>query len=86
MARLRRLNIGAESHIPYPHSGRPAVMAIQRHYAGAKCAKGKGGWVCPHQKASLGSIMPIDGVITCPLHGLKIDAETGIVIDNGVSA
>lgn len=61
-------------------------MAIQRHYAGAKCAKGKGGWVCPHQKASLGSIMPIDGVITCPLHGLKIDAETGIVIDNGVSA
>lgn len=31
----------------------------------------------PHRKFSLGSIEPINGVITCPLHGMQIDAATG---------
>ena len=33
--------------------------------------------VCPHKGYSLKNILPVDGVIECPLHGLKFDAETG---------
>ena len=38
------------------------------------------GWICPHQATPLGSIEPVDGIIICPLHGLRIDAQTGIVV------
>lgn len=33
--------------------------------------------VCPHHGIPLGSITPIDGVITCPGHFLDWDAKTG---------
>lgn len=61
----------------YPHHDQKIIIGIQRDYAEQQCASGKGGWICPHRKFSLGSIEPIDGVITCPLHGMKIDAATG---------
>lgn len=54
------------------------VMA--KHFAGRKCAHGKRGWVCPHQNVALGSVLSVDGVITCPLHGLRIDAATGVCL------
>jgi Rieske [2Fe-2S] domain len=64
----------------YPFSWRPEIDAVQRTYAGQQCARGKGGWICPHQKAALGSIPPnANGVITCPLHGLRINAASGVV-------
>jgi Rieske 2Fe-2S protein len=53
------------------------VHTLRKLFAGHQCAAGKGGWICPHRKASLGSIQPVDGIITCPLHGLRIDAATG---------
>ncbi len=65
------------------------VHELRRRFAGQQCVMGKGGWVCPHRKASLGSIEPEVGtapdgspahVITCPLHGLRIDAVTGLVL------
>jgi hypothetical protein len=31
---------------------------------------------CPHKGALLDSIPVVDGVITCPLHGLKFDCQT----------
>jgi Rieske [2Fe-2S] domain len=68
------------SWILYPYYGRVPIDQIQRHFAGTQCLSGKGGWICPHRKASLGSIVPVDGVITCPLHGIKIDAATGKVL------
>ena len=35
--------------------------------------------ICPHKGADL-SRMPVrDGCVTCPLHGLRFDAETGRV-------
>jgi len=38
------------------------------------------GWVCPHRKVPLADHAPVDGVITCPLHFLRIDAATGKVL------
>ena|ERR1700679_524429 len=69
-----------KSDIPYGHHDKKQVQDIQKHYAGQSCANGKSGWICPHRKASLGSIAPVNGVITCPLHGMRIDAETGKVL------
>jgi nitrite reductase/ring-hydroxylating ferredoxin subunit len=66
--------------IPYLFGGTKQVKRLRAHYARTQCAKGKGGWICPHRKAPLGSVAVIDGVITCPLHGLRINAETGICL------
>jgi hypothetical protein len=46
-------------------------------FAGQQCANSKLGWICPHKKIVLGSTPVIGGIVTCPLHGLRIDAETG---------
>lgn len=63
---------------PQPFHG-PAVFTgpFQGAFAGRQCGKGKRGWVCPHKHFPLGSIKAIDGVLKCPLHGLRIDAHTG---------
>jgi nitrite reductase/ring-hydroxylating ferredoxin subunit len=54
---------------------------LRAHFAGQECPRSKGGgWICPHRAAPLGSIEPVDGIITCPLHGLRIDAATGKVM------
>ena len=63
----------------YTQGYQPQVVKLRHHFSGRQCARGKGGWICPHRKASLGSIAPIAGYIQCPLHGLFINAETGIV-------
>lgn len=44
-----------------------------------KCIhKGK----CPHRGFDLSGIQPIDGKITCPLHGLEFDTETGVLLND----
>lgn len=53
------------------------MTPFRKSFAGHQCATGKRGWVCPHRHVALGSTPAINGVITCPLHGLRIDAETG---------
>lgn len=37
---------------------------------------------CPHRGYDLTNEIPIDGVITCPLHGLRFDAETKKLLTN----
>lgn len=32
---------------------------------------------CPHKGYDLSQVPPVNGVITCPLHGLKFDLKTG---------
>lgn len=60
------------------------ITKMRQHFAGQQCASGRGGWICPHRKASLGSVLPDEnGVITCPLHALRINAATGIVLPAG---
>lgn len=49
-------------------------------YAGQRCRHGKSGFICPHRNFRLGSIEPVNGVIVCPLHGLSINAVTGVVL------
>lgn len=56
------------------------IRKMREHFAGAQCARNAGGFVCPHRQAPLGSVVPKDGVIVCPLHGLRIDAATGVVL------
>jgi hypothetical protein len=44
-----------------------------------KCIhKGK----CPHRGMDLSQIEPIDGIITCPLHGLKFESSNGLLTNN----
>jgi hypothetical protein len=68
------------------HPWHTTLDKLRAHYAGQQCLKGKGGWICPHQKAALGSIVPVNGVIICPLHGLYIDAATGVCLERRESA
>jgi nitrite reductase/ring-hydroxylating ferredoxin subunit len=49
-------------------------------YVGKQCKHDGHGWVCPHRGYRLASEPIVDGAINCPLHGLYIDNETGIVI------
>lgn len=66
--------------VPYPCQSMIQVTELNTHYVGQQCVRSKRGWVCPHQHVPLGSITPINGVITCFLHGLRIDAKTGICL------
>lgn len=53
---------------------------MYRHFAGAQCKRGNG-WICPHKGFDLATVAPgPDGIITCPLHGVRINAETGVVV------
>lgn len=62
----------------YPFSRMAEIVHLNEHFSGKSCANGRHGWVCPHQHYPLGQeTADDDGVITCPLHGLRIDAETG---------
>lgn len=42
------------------------------------------GWVCPHRSVPLADHPAVNGVITCPLHLLRIDATTGVVLPREV--
>ncbi len=58
-----------------------AVKAMQAAISGTQCRVDNAGWICPHRQFSLGSIEPdASGIIRCPLHGLQVNAETGVVI------
>lgn len=64
--------------VPYVHGDKGGVIALRAHYQGQTAPRNRAGWVCPHQHFHLGSIAPdADGLITCPLHGLRIRAADG---------
>jgi hypothetical protein len=68
------------SAVAYQHHDKEPPRSLKAHFAGQQCARNRTGWVCPHQHYALGSIAPAGGVITCPMHGLQIDVETGRVL------
>jgi len=44
-----------------------------------KCIhKGK----CPHRGMDLSQVVPVNGKITCPLHGLEFDKDSGVLLSN----
>jgi hypothetical protein len=59
--------------------GATAVGLIKKSKLKHKCIhKGK----CPHRGYDLSQVRPDeDGIITCPLHGLKFNAETGELLN-----
>lgn len=76
---LRRMKC-TMAHAAWHHDEQQNCVALNRVLAGKQCVKSKLGFLCPHQRFPLASVEPRDGVITCPLHGLRINAETGICI------
>lgn len=54
------------------------IASLAEEFAGRQARRSSAGWVCPHRAYPLGQVAPdTEGVITCPLHGLRIDATTG---------
>ncbi|PZR79124.1 MAG: hypothetical protein DI537_41400 [Stutzerimonas stutzeri] len=49
-------------------------------WVGRQARRDARGWICPHRNVSLADHAPVDGVITCPLHLLRIDAASGVVL------
>ncbi len=78
-ATLKRRKCWRTQLPPYGNAHQPGIQRIAEHFAAHQCRRDENGWICPHQATPLGSIQPVDGVIVCPLHGLRIDAKTGTV-------
>lgn len=69
------------STLAYQHAEARAVGELNAHYAGRQCSKARSGWVCPHQHWPMGTVTPdVDGILTCPLHGLRVRAADGVVV------
>lgn len=77
----RPMTMLRQAEYPRARAGKSSKFsALWKAFAGQTAARGKHGLVCPHRKFSLGSIPPdADGIVTCPLHGLRICAATGEV-------
>ena len=59
----------------YPHWRVPWLRQLERAYADTPLKPGR---VCPHKGANLSTMTPDkSGCVTCPLHGLRWNAETG---------
>jgi hypothetical protein len=67
---------------PFPTVAAAKFLNFQTfysHFSRRQCKRGAG-WICPHKGFDLSVIKPgADGFISCPLHGLLINAETGVV-------
>jgi hypothetical protein len=74
--KLRRMRCTL-AHVNWEFSDATPILKMNDAFSGQQCAKGALGWICPHKQFALGSVEVIDGVVTCPLHGLRIDAESG---------
>ncbi len=81
-----RVKVCRRAEVRYFHGGAPTIRAMHGAFEGAQCASSKSGWMCPHKRYPLGNVAAdAAGVITCPLHGLRVDAATGKVL-GGASA
>lgn len=67
-------------HSEWEHANKDPVIELNKHFAGQQCPKGKRGFVCPHRHFALGPVQAVDGIVTCPIHGLRIDATTGVCL------
>ena len=73
------------ARIEYPFGDRVPVKALRQKWANMPARRDQdGALLCPHRKVPLGNIAPDpDGLITCPLHGLRIDPEKAICAPAG---
>ena len=63
----------------YPEYPRGIAHFSKRLEDAYACASMKAG-KCPHQGAPLDGLEVSDGVVTCPLHGLRWNVETGALV------
>lgn len=65
----------------WPHPGVKPTRALNDFFRDCTAKRGRRGLVCPHQNYPLGQ-QPVDaaGIITCPLHGLRIRASDGLCL------
>ena len=75
----------ARLHLPFPDSGREQIKRrvgsdrIGDRYGpiAEPIRKADGRILCPHRKVDLSQFTPdADGIVTCPLHGLKVRCVT----------
>lgn len=59
-------------------------QCLHADYVGRQAKHDGRGWVCPHRSVPLADHAPVDGVIRCPLHFMRIDAATGRVLASEV--
>jgi Rieske [2Fe-2S] domain len=76
---LRRMRCSL-SHSEWGFADAKAVIALNAAFTGKQCPSGKRGFVCPHKHFPLGTVESVNGVVTCPLHGMRIDAATGVCL------
>lgn len=75
VSKVRRLK--CKRMLPaYPHGLTGWMNALAAHYAGACLKRG----VCPHRGYDISREPVVDGVVTCPLHGLRWNVETGAAV------
>lgn len=75
---LRRMRC-ARTGTGYPYGTSDAVQGLRKDHAGDTARRNaEGHLICPHRGARLDQLVPdAEGVITCPLHGLRFNADTG---------
>lgn len=62
----------------YPRHRPRWLAALSSHFANHRLGEKR---VCPHRGADLSTFAPdADGCITCPLHGLRWNVETGCIV------
>lgn len=67
---------------PYPHGRAPWMARMSEHHAGS-CLKRN---VCPHRGYDLSREPVVDGIVTCPLHGLRFNVDTGACVQHPPSS
>jgi hypothetical protein len=79
---LRRMRCQRDFPL-YPYENEGAVQKLNAAFVGKIANKGRLGLVCPHKQYPLGQL-PADaeGIITCPLHGMRIRAIDGVCVGN----
>ena len=68
------------TYLPYPYENVPWLHELSQAYAERTLIKGT---ICPHRGTDLAGFVPDDdGVVTCPLHGLRWCVGTGRIVAN----
>lgn len=56
------------------------IRSLWEAYAGQRAKRGRHGFICPHRNYPLGTARADEnGILVCPLHGLRICGRTGLV-------
>jgi hypothetical protein len=61
----------------YPRHIARWMPTLCAKYKGSRLVNGK----CPHKGIDLSGCVPVNGVVTCPGHGLMWDVETGKMVE-----